>query len=153
MKSLKLPLTGGCQCGQIRYQVTDQPLTLYLCHCLDCQKQSSSAFGMSLWANFDQFELTTGILSFWDTRGESGNIKRCAFCNQCGSRIYHTSDKPGDQLSLKAGSLDDTTGLRPIAQLWTKSAQTWTPLDLEQVQNFETEPGSDRQLIDLWNNR
>ncbi|MGI9355136.1 MAG: GFA family protein, partial [Rhizobiaceae bacterium] len=45
---LKLPLTGGCQCGKLRYRVTAQPATLYCCHCTECQAQSSSAFGMSL---------------------------------------------------------------------------------------------------------
>ncbi|MEM7293879.1 MAG: hypothetical protein AAF420_10870, partial [Pseudomonadota bacterium] len=42
-------LQGGCQCGATRYRINGQPLTFYACHCLDCQKQSSSAFGLSLW--------------------------------------------------------------------------------------------------------
>jgi len=40
---------GGCQCGHVRYRLNGPPLTLCACHCRDCQKQSASAFGMSLW--------------------------------------------------------------------------------------------------------
>jgi len=39
------PYTGGCQCGQIRYEIRAEPLTLYACHCKECQ---TSAFGMSM---------------------------------------------------------------------------------------------------------
>ena len=42
-------LEGGCQCGAIRYRVTGAPVTFYACHCTECQKQSASAFGLSLW--------------------------------------------------------------------------------------------------------
>ncbi len=45
--------TGGCQCGQVRYEIRAEPLTLYLCHCKECQQQSSSAFGMSLTVSTD----------------------------------------------------------------------------------------------------
>ena len=43
-----LAANGGCQCGKIRYRLIAEPLMLYICHCSDCQKQSASAFGMSL---------------------------------------------------------------------------------------------------------
>ena len=39
--------TGGCQCGAIRYEISSPPVELYVCHCRECQKQSSSAFGIS----------------------------------------------------------------------------------------------------------
>ncbi|MEM8613383.1 MAG: GFA family protein [Cyanobacteria bacterium P01_H01_bin.105] len=45
---MPLPYIGGCQCGQIRYEIQAEPLTLYVCHCTECQQQSSSAFGMSM---------------------------------------------------------------------------------------------------------
>ena len=50
-------LSGQCQCGNIRYRVRGEPLTFYTCHCLDCQKQSVSAFGLSMWVMSDEFEL------------------------------------------------------------------------------------------------
>ena len=49
---------GGCQCGAIRYQLLRAPAALYACHCRDCQKQSSSAFGLSMWVERDAIEFT-----------------------------------------------------------------------------------------------
>jgi hypothetical protein len=39
---MKLPLTGGCQCGALRYEIRAEPLTLYVCHCTECQRQSAA---------------------------------------------------------------------------------------------------------------
>ena len=143
-------ITGGCQCGNLRFHIIGEPITLYVCHCKDCQKQSSSAFGMSLWVEPDQFDLIAGKLSFYLTQGESGAIKKCGYCRLCGSRIYHSSDQPSATLSIKAGSLDDTSQLQPIAHLWTRSAQTWIELDHQKYRCFETEPPNDQVLIELW---
>jgi hypothetical protein len=45
---MKLPQTGGCQCGKVRYEITQEPLSVYTCHCLDCQKLTSSAFSLGV---------------------------------------------------------------------------------------------------------
>ena len=143
-------LVGGCQCGALRYRISGEPITVYVCHCKDCQKQSASAFGMSLWTDSTNFQLTRGDLSFYQTHGDSGAVKKCAFCQQCGTRIYHTSAQPGAVLSVKAGGLDDTSLLRPIAHLWTCRAQPWVGIDCQKMACFETEPPNDQILIDLW---
>jgi len=140
---------GQCQCGNIRYQLTGEPLTLYICHCLHCQKQSSSAFGMSLWVNRDEIEFLSGEPKIWATRGDSGATKICAFCGNCGSRIYHASDNDQKQLSLKAGTLNDTSWLRPIAHIWTKRAQPWFPIDKDLYRCYADEPNDD-ELLRLW---
>ena len=125
---------------------------LYICHCRDCQKQSSSAFGMSLIVAPDCLEFTRGQdrLRSWDTRGGDGRIKRCCFCPDCGSRIYHGSDRDDENISIKAGSLDDTDCLRPVAQIWLKSAQPWTALGREEFLRFDTEPDDESELERLW---
>lgn len=140
---------GQCQCGNIRYQLIGEPLTLYVCHCLHCQKQSSSAFGMSLWINRDEIEFLSGEPKIWTTRGDSGAKKICAFCDNCGSRIYHTSDNDQERLSLKAGTLNDTSWLRPIAHIWTKRAQPWFPIDQDLYRCYDDEPDDD-ELLRLW---
>ena len=45
---MKLPQTGGCQCGKIRYEITEAPQQVYACHCRDCQRLTSSAFSMGV---------------------------------------------------------------------------------------------------------
>jgi hypothetical protein len=143
---------GGCQCGNIRYELLAEPTMLYACHCKDCQKQSASAFGMSLIMNPGDIGFTQGEerLRSWDTRGENGAIKRCSFCRDCGTRIMHGSDDPLETFSIKAGSLDDSTGLRPVAHIWLKSAQPWISIDSEHSLCFDEEPDDEAELHRLW---
>jgi hypothetical protein len=134
-------LEGGCQCGAIRYRVTGAPLTLYACHCTECQKQSASAFGLSLWVKRSDLEIVSGEPHHWERLADSGNTTRCAFCPDCGSRLYHEpSDDPGIY-SLKGGSLDDIASLTPVGHIWVRSKQPWVDLAcLPGDLIFETEP-------------
>ena len=54
--------TGGCQCGALRYESAGEPIALYVCHCRECQKQSASAFGISVIVPVDAFDLKQGRL-------------------------------------------------------------------------------------------
>lgn len=114
---------GGCQCGSVRYRIHGDPLGLAVCHCTECQRQSASAFGMSLAVAEENFELLSGKLKSFTVTCESGRPKACSFCPDCGVRIHHQG--PDGELSIKAGSLDDRTGLEPDAHYWTRSKQAW----------------------------
>ena len=82
---------GGCQCGAIRYRLLRAPAALYACHCRDCQKQSSSAFGLSMWVERDAVEFTGGRAAHLPhPRAGTGAEKLCAFCGECGTRLWHT---------------------------------------------------------------
>lgn len=144
--------TGGCQCGNIRYELVGAPQMLYVCHCTDCQHQSSSAFGMSLIMNPHEIDFSQSKkqLQTWDTLGGDGSIKRCAFCPTCGSRIMHGSDDPDEAVSIKAGSLDDTSWLQPVAHIWLRSAQPWIQVDRNQYRCFDEEPDNEDELRRLW---
>ena len=142
--------TGGCQCGAVRYRLNTDPVALYVCHCLHCQKQSSSAFGMSMWVHRESMEFTEGTLSLWRTRADSGAKKVCAFCGNCGSRIYHATGGDPEILSVKAGSLDDTSILSPTCHLWTKRRQPWLKVDPVSDICYESEPPDDATLLGQW---
>lgn len=130
-------LTGGCQCGTVRYRIQGQVRRLNVCHCLDCQKQSGSAFGMSLVIEPGGFSLETGRLREFVTTAASGREKVCAFCPECGVRIYN---RTGQLMSVKAGTLDDTSWLRPDAHYWTNRRQAWVPLP-DDVPTFDKAGG------------
>jgi hypothetical protein len=116
-------LEGGCQCGSVRYRIDGGVLGLAVCHCTECQRQSGSAFGMSLAVRSDAFRLASGELAAFAVTCDSGRTKQCAFCPRCGTRIHH---RVGDAvLSLKPGTLDDTSWLAPGAHYWTKRRQPW----------------------------
>ena len=117
---------GGCQCGQVRYRLDGEPLGLAVCHCTECQRQSGSAFGMSLIVPSSAFQLRSGELKTFTVECDSGRTKTCAFCPACGCRIHHQTFD--GILSLKPGTLDDTSWLSPGAHYWTKRKQAWLPI-------------------------
>ncbi|MCP1200142.1 GFA family protein [Notoacmeibacter sp. MSK16QG-6] len=118
-----LPLHGSCQCGQIRYAISETPLTFYLCHCTNCQHQSSSIAGASLLIR--RAALTVkGEPAIARWRADSGAEKSGAFCPSCGVRLFHGSldSEPDGRITIKAGTLDDTSWLRPAGHIWMSSA-------------------------------
>src|SRR5690606_22337739 len=80
-----LPLTGGCQCGAVRYRITGAPIVFYFCHCTQCQRQSSSAFAESLRIRASDLE-TEGELAEVRWTVSSGAVRRGRFCPSCGVR-------------------------------------------------------------------
>lgn len=121
------PYTGGCQCGQVRYELTAEPKRLVACHCRECQRQSGSAFGMSMLVKADSLTVTGETKAF--TRvADSGNDNTGHFCPNCGVRIYQVPKFAAGMLVLKPGTLDDTRWLRPDYFVWMKSAQGWVPV-------------------------
>jgi hypothetical protein len=108
---MKLPQTGGCQCGAIRYEIAEAPQQVYTCHCTDCQRLTSSAFSMGLVVAERAFR-TSGVEPRPLQRiADSGRVNTRLVCPQCGSWLYST---PRDGLvRVRAGTLDDTSWLRP----------------------------------------
>ncbi|KAK0736644.1 Mss4-like protein [Apiosordaria backusii] len=81
-----------CQCAFISFPLTAPLLDLYHCHCLECQKQSSSAFGTSAIFSSSSFSIPVEIqskLSMWTRPTKEGRTMDCYFCKECGCRIYH----------------------------------------------------------------
>lgn len=118
-------IEGGCQCEAVRYRVREKPIALAVCHCTECQRQSGSAFGMSLVVRKESFELLRGELKIFTRTSHSGRAVSCAFCPTCGTRIYHEPTYMPDTLNIKPGTLDDTSPLSPDIHVWTKSKQPW----------------------------
>jgi hypothetical protein len=116
-----LPWHGGCQCGAVRYVLSALPLTLYACHCKECQRQSSSAFGLSLRVPAGAVDVT-GPTKAAERSDPSSPPVTGLFCAKCGTRVIHR--RPGrDTINIKAGTLDDTGWIAPVGHLWTRSAQ------------------------------
>ena len=133
------PRDGGCQCGAVRYRVEGKPITLSVCHCTECQRQSGSAFGMSLIVPKGSFRLLSGAPKTFTRKAESGRTVDCAFCPDCGTRIYHRATYLKDTVNVKPGTLDDTSGLAPAIHVWTKEKQAWVSIP-EGVRCFDGQP-------------
>jgi hypothetical protein len=119
-KPLAKALRGGCQCGAIRYELTQAPLKLYACHCVECRKQSGSAYGVEMEVAHDAVRLVQGTPVQWRTRPFIGAEDDCTFCPACGTRLWDRSTLTPNRLSLKAGSLDQPVDLTKAIHRWTK---------------------------------
>jgi len=122
----ELPIEGGCQCGSLRYRVTEVPVTYYICHCADCQKQSGSAFGSSLQIPARGVELR-GRSQTHTRAGGSGRMSDCVFCPACGGRVTHQI-QGSEVIVIKPGTLDDPSWLKPAGHIFTASRQPWVEL-------------------------
>ena len=133
-----LPIRGGCQCGSLRYTITEAPVTYYVCHCTMCQKQSGSAFGSSLQIPARGVELT-GPFATHPHMGGSGRMSDHVFCPNCGARVTHRI-RGGEVIVVKPGTLDDTSWLRPAGHIFTATRQHWVPLPETGALLFEDYP-------------
>jgi hypothetical protein len=112
----------------VRYRVTGEPLALVICHCSECQRASGSAFGMGLITRKQHFELESGLLKSFTRSSDSGRLVVCSFCPECGTRIHHEPSYLEGVFNVRAGTLDDTSGLKPTMEAWTASRQDWLQL-------------------------
>jgi hypothetical protein len=112
---------GGCQCGHVRFLAPAEPLAMYVCHCTECRKQSSSAFGISYTIPRERLEVTRGAVRYWARETVSGHTLDCAFCPECGSRLWHQSSGHPDTLNIKGGVLDAPLDVSEAIHLWIQS--------------------------------
>jgi len=125
-----------CQCGHINFKTSlPAPLALYICHCLECRLQSSSAFGAS--AIFPRPDLPTSMFSQLGTftRPAKAGLMTCYFCKGCGSRIWH--EREGVEMASIKGGLVKGLDWDTAVHLWTKRAVVPIP---EGVVSWEEEP-------------
>lgn len=136
---MSTPREGGCQCGAVRYRLVGDPVTTVACHCTECQRQSGSAFGMSLVVRREDFELLAGELRSFTRAADSGSTSEGFFCPGCGTRIYHQPAKLPTTVNVKPGTLDERSWLEPAAHVWVSSKQPWTPIP-DGIPTFEKNP-------------
>ena len=149
MAKVRLPQEGGCQCGGVRYALTVRPVMVAACHCTACQGHSASAFGLSVFVPRGGFTVNREALGYVTRTADSGRDIGCYFCTGCGTRIYHEPAPDSELVNLKPGTLDDTSWLRPVAHLWTDSAQPWVTIDPDAL-NFPGQPDSFAPIAERW---
>jgi hypothetical protein len=145
--TVKLPLTGGCLCGALRYEISERPLMAYTCHYTDCQQLTSGAFSLAITVPDSGFRLTKGEPRLLQKIADSGRTVTRWVCAECGCWLT-SSPQPGTtpgQIIRRArgGTLDDTSWLEPTAHFWTLSKQPWVVLP-EGSEIFATQPDLDQ---------
>jgi len=128
-------LEGGCACGAVRYRLTSDPLFVHCCHCLNCQRQTGSAFVINLLIEADRVELTAGEPVPVDVPRDRGKqtIWRCPTC-QVALFSRYTRAKVR---FVRGGTLDDPAAVAPDVHIYTRSKLPWVTLP-ESVPAFKT---------------
>ena len=135
-----LPLEGGCHCEAIRYRIKAAPLMIYNCHCKNCQRISGGAFSTNVTVAPDALEIASGNAAELGWNSDSGARRFAWFCESCHSRIAHGWHEGGPPiLNVRAGTLDDTSWVRPVLDIWKTSAQPWVQFPYDRP-GFEQQP-------------
>lgn len=126
---MNTPPTGGCLCRAIRYQVNVPMKSIIACHCLNCRKASGAGSSHNVLLKTTDLKFTAGTPKRYADTANSGNTLYRFFCGDCGSSIYSQRATMPQMLVLKAGSLDDASGLSIGMHIWTDSALPWMHRD------------------------
>lgn len=119
---------------------------IYACHCTDCQKRSGSAFGLSMWVPRAAIEVTRGDAGLNVSTTQDGRVRHTRICAACATRLWSEPQKRTEIAIVRAGTLDDTSWLRPVAHLWTRSAQPWFEFP-PGVPRYETQPADFYEMV------
>lgn len=120
--SRPLPMTGGCLCGAIRYEVRGAPFLIAACHCRDCQKRTSSAYSMNMPMRVRDFAVVAGAPREIVRTTPSDSTTTHLYCNDCMSRIASLPQRLPGQIGVRPGTLDDTSWLVPTVHIYARSA-------------------------------
>src|SRR5215472_1461763 len=120
---MKVPFTGGCACGAIRYECTAEPIMMLKCHCRDCQQITGGSFAAAALRPVEALRLTKGELTYHFTPSLLGGKHKRGFCANCGSRITGAKNKMNPHSS--SGSLRGARMIQAgFVRRWISSDQT-----------------------------
>src|SRR5690349_5827432 len=117
-----MPVTGGCHCGAIRYEVAGDPQVHALCHCTDCRRHAGAP--MVSWAMYPvaAMKITKGAPTIY----QSSRHGRRHFCAACGTGLFYFNDEamPGI-VDIQSATLDDPDAVRPTAHIQVADRIGW----------------------------
>ncbi len=126
--------TGGCLCGDIRFQASENPECVGHCHCSLCRRQTGTAFTTGVGFRAEAFEWTKGNPTYF--HDPLGVVR--SFCARCGSSM--TWEPPDCGITVFIGSLDRAEDVRPTSHVYTSSMLPWLKIDDGLPQHYEGDP-------------
>lgn len=122
-----MKMSGGCLCGKVRYSAEAEPAFVGVCHCTNCQKTSGSAFGVVIAVPTPALTIEGPLKTFSD-HGDTGRSLSRHFCPECGSSLLDEAEAMPNVTMILAGTLDDTSWVKPTMEIFCDSAQPWVEL-------------------------
>ena len=130
----ELPLTGGCMCGGVRFEVTEAPLYAGYCHCTRCQRRTGTAASISARIAPGALHVTKGAELIKAYEPPDGFHK--LFCGECGSALWSQDPEDVDVLSVRLGAFDEDPGVRPSYHQYVAYAAPWEPIPDDGLPRF-----------------
>jgi hypothetical protein len=126
---------GGCACGALRYRLDSEPLFVHCCHCLNCQRQTGSAFVINLLIEANRVERLAGAPEPVDVPRDDGPAQRVFRCPTCQVAVFSEYGR-SDVWFVRGGTLDEPASVAPDVHIFTRSKLAWVALP-ESVPAFE----------------
>jgi hypothetical protein len=123
-----MALEGGCACGEVRYRLTSAPMFNHCCHCLDCQRQTGSAFVLNALIETDRIEILKGAPEPTEMPTDSGRPHDVWRCPKCLTALWSDYGRRPALRFVRIGTLDDPSALEPDVHIFTRSKQPWIGL-------------------------
>ncbi|MGQ0742556.1 MAG: GFA family protein [Alphaproteobacteria bacterium] len=121
-------LEGGCACGNVRYCLKSAPMFVNCCHCLDCQRQTGSAFVLNAVIETDRIEILSGKPVPVRVPASSGRPHDIYRCPKCQVALWSDYGGRPKIRFVRVGTLDNPKALKPNAHIFTRSKQPWVGL-------------------------
>src|SRR6185312_7890938 len=125
---MNLPMTGGCLCGAVRYEITQPPKRMGICHCRSCQRATGSSYFPFIATHEDNLKIS-GDFKWFTLTGHTGQKISRGFCPNCGSTLFGRPDALPGCRTVSATSLDDLSQYKPEINVWTDEALEWVHMD------------------------
>ena len=135
-----LPLTGGCLCGGVRYEVTEPLASAGYCHCTRCQRRTGTAASAQARIVPGSLRILSGNELIRAYEPPDGFAKH--FCSACGSALWSRSREDPEIVSVRLGAFDGDPGIRPSARTFVAYAAPWEPIPDDGLPRYpERRPG------------
>ncbi|MGF6512286.1 GFA family protein [Paraburkholderia sp. 32] len=146
------PFIGCCLCGQIKFELRDEPLTFYVCHCGNCQRRTGGAALPVMLVRRSDLHVVEGEPNMLIFDFGPGRQRRSKACPRCDTRLWAEPIDQPDLAMLRPGTLQDQSEFAPIAHIFTRSKQPWFLIP-EGVPAFEGRVSEQAELLRLWRER
>jgi hypothetical protein len=118
---------GGCACGAVRYRLMSDPLFTHCCHCLNCQRQTGSAFVINLLIEADRVDMLAGDPQPIEVPRDDGSKQKIFRCSTCQVAVFSQYGRPEVRF-VRGGTLDQPSGVTPDVHIFTRSKLPWITL-------------------------
>jgi hypothetical protein len=110
-----------------------------MCHCIDCQRRTGSAFSVAVFYQRDMIAVQRGIINSFERDSASGFSVRFHFCVRCGSNIYWEPRRMPNIVGVALGAFADPKFPQPTQSVWTRDKHVWLAIP-DDMTEFEVNP-------------